>query len=78
METRHPDVHRKKKGCSNSFETFSNPDPMKPKSTKSYLIPQESVVIPTFFILKINKIVAKLPNDNSFQISLYMDALQIS
>ena len=41
-------------------------------------IPQGSVVSPTFFILKINKIVAKLPNDNRFQISLYMDDLQIS
>ena len=28
---------------------------------------QGSVVSPTFFILKINKIVAKLPNDNIFQ-----------
>ena len=41
-------------------------------------IPQGSVVSPTFFILKINKIVANLPNDNRFQISLYIDDLQIS
>ena len=41
-------------------------------------IPQESVVSPTSFILKINKIVAKLPNDNKFHMSLYMDDLQIS
>ena len=41
-------------------------------------IPQGSVVSPTFFILKINKIVAKLPNDKRFQISIYMDDLQIS
>ena len=41
-------------------------------------IPQGSVVSPTFFILKINKIVAQLPNDNRFQVSPYMDGLQIS
>ena len=35
-------------------------------------------MIPTFFILKINKIVVKLPNDNCVQISLYMGDLQIS
>ena len=40
--------------------------------------PQGSVVCPTFFILKINKIVAQLPNDNRFLISLSMDDLQIS
>ena len=40
--------------------------------------PQGSVVSPTFFTLKINEIVAKLPNDNILQISLYMDDLQIS
>ena len=41
-------------------------------------ISQGSVVSPTFFILKINKIVAQLPNDNRFQISLYMDVLKMS
>ena len=41
-------------------------------------IPQESVVSPTFFILKINKIVAQLLNDNRFPISLYMGDFQIS
>ena len=41
-------------------------------------IPQESVVGPTFFIVKTNKIVAKIPNHNRFQISLYMDDLEIS
>ena len=40
-------------------------------------IPQGSVVSPTFFILKINKIVAKLPDDNRLQISHFMDDLQI-
>ena len=39
-------------------------------------IPQGSVVSPTFFILKINKNVAEMPNDNRFQISLYMDDLR--
>ena len=37
-----------------------------------------SVVSLTFFILKINKIVAQVPNYNSFQISFYMDDLQIT
>ena len=41
-------------------------------------IPQGSVVSPNFFKLKINELVAKLSNDNRFQISLYMDDLQIS
>ena len=41
-------------------------------------IPQGSVVSLTFFILKINKIVTKLPNDNRLKISLYMDDLQMS
>ena len=41
-------------------------------------IPRGSVVSPTFFILKIKKIIAKMPNDNRFQISLYMDDLKIS
>ena len=41
-------------------------------------IPQGCVVSPTFFILKINKIVAKLPNDKRFQMSLHMDDLQIT
>ena len=40
--------------------------------------PQGSVVRLTFFTLKMNKIVAKLPSDNWFQISLYVDDLQIS
>ena len=31
-------------------------------------ISQGSVVSPSFFILKINKILAELPNDNRFQI----------
>ena len=39
---------------------------------------QGSLVSPTFIILKTNKIVAKLPNYNRFQISLYMYDLQIS
>ena len=34
--------------------------------------------IPTFVILNIYKIVAKMPNDNRFQISLYMDVLHDS
>ena len=41
-------------------------------------IPQGSVVYPTLFILKINRIAAQLPNYNRFQISLYMNNLQIS
>ena len=41
-------------------------------------IPTGSVVIPTFFKLKINKIVAHLPNDNRFQISLHTNGVQIS
>ena len=41
-------------------------------------IPQKSVVSPTFIILKINKIIAKLLDDNRLQISLYMDDFQIS
>ena len=41
-------------------------------------IPHVSVVSPTFFILKLNKNVAQLPSHNRFQISLYMDDLQIS
>ena len=31
-------------------------------------MPQGSVVSPTFFILKINKIIPQLPNDNRVQI----------
>ena len=38
-------------------------------------LPQGNVVSPTFFILKTSKIVAKLPNGNRFQLSLYMDDL---
>ena len=41
-------------------------------------IHQGSVVGPKIFILKINKVVAKLLNDKRFQISLYMDDLQMS
>ena len=41
-------------------------------------IPQERVVSPKLFILKVKKIVALLPKDNRFQISLYMEDLQIS
>ena len=41
-------------------------------------ISQGSVVSPTFFILGMNKIVAQLPDDSRFQISLYMDDLQMS
>ena len=41
-------------------------------------IPQGRVDSRTFFTLKINIIVAQLPNDNRFQISLYMDDLNIS
>ena len=32
--------------------------------------PQGSVVSPIFFILKMNKIIAKLPNDNIYQMSI--------
>ena len=38
-------------------------------------IPRGSVVSPTLLILKINKIVAQLPNDNRFKISLYKEDL---
>ena len=49
----------------------------KTKSQKrTEVIPQGRVVSPTFFILKKN--VAQLPNDNIFQITLYMDDIQIS
>ena len=41
-------------------------------------IPQGSLVSATLFILKIHKILAKLPNDNRYLISLYIDDLQIS
>ena len=41
-------------------------------------IPQGSVFSPKFLLLKMNKIVAQLPNDNIFQISLCMDDLQMS
>ena len=41
-------------------------------------IPQGSVVSPAFFILTVNKIVAKFPVDNRLQILLYIDDLQIS
>ena len=40
--------------------------------------PHGSVLSPTFSILKINKILVKLPNDNRLQISLHMDDLQLS
>ena len=39
---------------------------------------QGNLFRPTFFTLKINKIVAPLPNDNRFQKSLYIDDLLIS
>ena len=39
--------------------------------------PQGSVVSPTFFIMK-KKTVARLPKDNRFQTSFYIDDLQIS
>ena len=38
-------------------------------------MPQRSVVNPIYFLLKINKIVVQVPNDDRFQISLYMDGL---
>ena len=41
-------------------------------------IHQRSVLSPTIFILKINKIEAQFPNDNRFQISVYMDDLHTS
>ena len=42
-------------------------------------VPQGRVVSPTFFILKKkNRVLAKLPDDNRFQISLDMDDLQRS
>ena len=53
-------------------ETLSN------TKAQTESIPQGSVVSPTFFILTINKIVAKLPDYNRLQIPLYMDDLQIS
>ena len=40
-------------------------------------IPQGSVVIATFFTLKLNKIVAQLLYDTNFQIPLYKDDFQI-
>ena len=40
--------------------------------------PQGRVVRSTFFIPKIIEIVAQLPNENRFQISLYMDDLPTS
>ena len=36
------------------------------------------MISPTFFILKINKILSHLSNDNRFQILLYMDDLEIT
>ena len=41
-------------------------------------LPQGSVVSPNFFIHKTNKIVAELTKASIYQISLYMDDLQIS
>ena len=41
-------------------------------------IPQGNVESPVIFIIYLNKIVAKLPNEKRIQISLYMDCLQIS
>ena len=51
-----------------------------PSDTKAQTknIPQTSVARHTFFKLKINKILGQLLIDNKFQISLYIDALQIS
>lgn len=46
--------------------------------TQTEGIPQGSVLSPTLFILKINKIIANIANDNRYQVSLYMDDLQIS
>ena len=47
------------------------------RNVQTESIPQRSVVSPTFFLQKINKILAKLPDDNRFQTSLYMDDFQI-
>ena len=41
-------------------------------------IPQGSVLTSKFFILKLNQIVAQVPNEHEFQRSFYMDNLQIS
>ena len=41
-------------------------------------IPQGNAVSPKFFILKINKTVNHLTNDNRFQMTVHMDDLQIS
>ena len=40
--------------------------------------PQGAVISPRFFILKINKVIAQLPNYYKFQTSLYIDDLQIT
>ena len=45
---------------------------------KTESMPQGIVVSPTFFILQINRTVAQLPNDDRFQVSLYMVEMQIS
>ena len=46
------------------------------KKVQTEGMPQGSVDSPTFFKLKINKIVAKVSSDKQFQISLYTDDLQ--
>ena len=65
------------------FQNFLKPRSFKVKvnevlcfaKVQTESIPQGSVVSPTVFIQKINKIVSKLPSDNRFQISLYMNDL---
>ena len=69
----------------NFIQNFLKPRPFKVKvndnlsdtKVQTEAIPQGNIVSPKFFKLKINKMVANLPNDNRFKISLYMDDLQI-
>ena len=68
------------------IQNFHKPRPFKVKvneirsdtKVQTEGIRQRSVVIPTFFTLKINKIVAKLPIDKIYQLYFYMYDLQIS
>ena len=41
-------------------------------------IPQESVVSPSLFILRINKLAQLIPKHRRFQMSLFIDDLQVS
>ena len=59
-----------------SFKVKVNEIPSDAKA-KTEGIPQGRAVSLKIFMLKINKIVAQFPNDNRFQISLYMFDLQI-